>query len=594
MALLFPAGYQFFNSNGSPVSSGSIRFYETGTTTDKAIYSDVDMTVTASNPWSLDASGRLSQNIYGEGRYTVVVRLSTDVSVFVRDDYYGWPEANPDFIQAGTGAVTRTYQDKMRETVSVKDFGAVGNGLADDTAAIQAAIDAVEAAGGGVVYGSGVMRITSGLTITENNTVFDLNGGELFADFDSGWALSIGTGSAIRRRLGVRNGRIYTDRVSTSLNGVRFLRDTRYQTVYEGLTIESFKGTGMYIMDMCWSMQASLAPLIRFCGIGLIVENNSNAVTLAGIGLDDNDTYNCILRGVVSATFVGGYNQFAGTAGVLIEDGTLDTEQDPWAISFLGTYFEGNGANHIHGIDGRGLIVQGCHMNCNGMTAAAIRLENWRGARIHGNTPANLSSGTQRDFVEADANCTLIDVGYQHVATQNDVFVCVQGGSTAGLINGAAKRFAALPTPNVLSLGTTSLRLGSGDDANRAVPWMVVQPTTATFEYRRLELSPIKLAAQTVTSPYTPNINTHGVFDITVPNTGLTIEAPTGEKADGDRLVFMFRQNSTGGGALTWNAAYATNLSNTGNTANTYASVSFRWSAGRSRWVQTGKLEWVA
>jgi hypothetical protein len=43
------------------------------------------------------------------------------------------------FKQAGTGAVERTAQDKMRESVSVKDFGAVGDGVTDDTAAIELA-----------------------------------------------------------------------------------------------------------------------------------------------------------------------------------------------------------------------------------------------------------------------------------------------------------------------------------------------------------------------------------------------------------------------------------------------------------------------
>lgn len=57
------------------------------------------------------------------------------------------------FIQAGVGSVLRTVQSKLREvSLSVFDFGGVGDGVADEYAAILKTQNAVVAAGGGTVY----------------------------------------------------------------------------------------------------------------------------------------------------------------------------------------------------------------------------------------------------------------------------------------------------------------------------------------------------------------------------------------------------------------------------------------------------------
>ena len=45
------------------------------------------------------------------------------------------------YTPAGTGAVARSAQNKFRDTVSVKDFGAVGDGTTDDSATIQLALN---------------------------------------------------------------------------------------------------------------------------------------------------------------------------------------------------------------------------------------------------------------------------------------------------------------------------------------------------------------------------------------------------------------------------------------------------------------------
>lgn len=71
------------------------------------------------------------------------------------------------FAQAGTGAVARTVQDKLREFVSVKDFGAMGDGVTDDHAALSVAI----ASGRDIYFPAGTYLITQSLEFSNLQNV---------------------------------------------------------------------------------------------------------------------------------------------------------------------------------------------------------------------------------------------------------------------------------------------------------------------------------------------------------------------------------------------------------------------------------------
>lgn len=68
------------------------------------------------------------------------------------------------FTQSGTGAVARTVQSKLSDVISVKDFGAVGNGITDDTVAIQAFLSALTSGKAGYIP-SGIYLYSSPLVL---------------------------------------------------------------------------------------------------------------------------------------------------------------------------------------------------------------------------------------------------------------------------------------------------------------------------------------------------------------------------------------------------------------------------------------------
>lgn len=179
------AGWQFFDNSGVILSGGLLYTYASGTTTPQATYTSSSGSTANSNPIVLDSAGRISSEIWlTQGQSCkFVLKTSTGTTIWTYDNVPGINDQTGllafetslaassgsslvGFMPAGTSAVATTTQAKLRQIVSAIDFGAVGNGATDDTAAIQAALNYAASLGGSLYIPTGAYKLTSTLTVS--------------------------------------------------------------------------------------------------------------------------------------------------------------------------------------------------------------------------------------------------------------------------------------------------------------------------------------------------------------------------------------------------------------------------------------------
>lgn len=132
------AGQQFLDNNGNPLAGGKLYSYTAGTTTPQATYTTASGNTAHTNPIILDSAGRVATGeiwLTSGLNYKFALATSVDVAIATWDNITGINgtgiavnASNVQYDPAGTGAVATTVQAKLRESVSVKDFGVVGDG----------------------------------------------------------------------------------------------------------------------------------------------------------------------------------------------------------------------------------------------------------------------------------------------------------------------------------------------------------------------------------------------------------------------------------------------------------------------------------
>lgn len=157
-------------------TSAIIYFYLTGTTTLANIYSDAALTTPAANPILL-SSGQFFPDIY------------LDPAISYRR-----------YIQYGDGTIhdVDPFETSAATVLSVKSYGAVGNGVTNDRVAIQAALTYA----GTLINGATVLAppgtyLTSGGTLTiPSKVVLSLDGAKIVSSFANAITITVGNDGA--------------------------------------------------------------------------------------------------------------------------------------------------------------------------------------------------------------------------------------------------------------------------------------------------------------------------------------------------------------------------------------------------------------
>jgi len=433
-----PAGQPVRTINGYPANNG----------TPGRLYVNSDFSITVQ-----DAKGSLVYSAQAAtDRFSDVVISGVDSSEVT-------------FLQAGTNAQARSVQSRLRDSASVMDFGAVGDGIVDDTLAIQYALTYCTQNGVELFFPKGSYRTTSPLVIDRSANTLDPTQGALFgislrgsspasaqilSDHDGVCLNVLGGAGAGWHTFFYIDGIEFTkkdkDRAVGSI-GIRvdqaaYLQFQRFST--------SYFEYGIYGVDVLASNMAD--GTIRLNNYGFRFERGTrsypNAITMRGMITLNNQIYGGAVYGPNEFNYIGGSiesNGYTGTLadpnswGLYVEQGGIEGAV---GIHLSGVYIENN-----NGIADLWIVQTGATVSTQVMHTIAgcsfLRFSNTRYVTqciLHNNGVGNNSlltvagcgfkdyapyvSDPSRLFI-ASGNCQVIDGGGNFFCDTSGGFVGV-------------------------------------------------------------------------------------------------------------------------------------------------------------------------
>jgi hypothetical protein len=158
---------QFTDDDGTPLDSGLLYTYETGTTTPEATYVDQAGAEQNENPIELDAAGRCSMWLTPSQEYTFVLKREDGTTVKTWNDIAGVPSGSVAVTSVNTltGDVVLTADD-IAFTTATSTVWFEGT---DVTAALDSIIEKVDDLSAGSTTASDVAIVDSGALFTATN-----------------------------------------------------------------------------------------------------------------------------------------------------------------------------------------------------------------------------------------------------------------------------------------------------------------------------------------------------------------------------------------------------------------------------------------